>query len=234
MDYIIGTGWWCDGSGVHAHTKHQQYVDKNTRQKEFFNLWYKAVKKYANPKKIIMVDSGSPIKPDLKGKSDVAMYSLDKNYGAALVGTQNKKLSGWDRGVLASASLAFFEGCDYYVYVEQDCLIYGKGIIEKAIKSMGNKPMLLGNGRGTPQPIQQSFFVVKRSFIPRFLAAEMTANSQKLSISPEKRYANSYKGFYGWLPFGNGRVRPLDFTKKHFYAQHLREDEVQRFKKILK
>ena len=64
MNYIIGTGWWCDDTGVHSHTKHQKYVDTSTRKKDFFDLWYKSIRKFTNPQSIIVVDSNSPVKPN--------------------------------------------------------------------------------------------------------------------------------------------------------------------------
>jgi len=47
--YIIGTGWWCDGSGEHAGSK-QSHLNSDTfiRTKEFFKLWYYFVNKYTN------------------------------------------------------------------------------------------------------------------------------------------------------------------------------------------
>lgn len=233
MKYVIGTGWWCDGTGEHTHTNHQKYVDKETRKKDFFNLWYKAVKKFTKPQKIIMIDSNSPIKPNISNKKDVSIYELSKNFGASLDGTKNKRLSGWDRSILGSASLSFLEDCEYFVYIEQDCLIYGKNIIEKAIKSMGKKPMLLGSGNGTPQPIQQSFVIIKKDFIHKFLQMEFNLNKNMLSIDSEKRYSLRFKGYYDFLPFGYGRKRPIDFNQSHFYVQHLRTNELSKLKKMI-
>lgn len=233
MKYIIGTGWWCDGTGIHTHSNHQKTVDKETRQKDFFNLWYTSIKKFTNPKKIIVIDSNSPVKPDLRDK-DVILHSLDKNYGASLDGTRNKQLSGWDRSILLSASMAFFEDIDYFVYIEQDCLIYGNGIIEYAIDKMGKLPIMLGSGKNTPQPIQQSFIIIKKDFIPTFLNIETTLNTTQLTIDSEKRYADEFKKYYTFLPFGYGRQRPINYKEKYFYAQHLNTEELKEFKKILK
>lgn len=232
MKYIIGTGWWCDGTGEHTHSKHQKNVDKTTRQRDFFNLWYAAIEKYTTPKKIIVIDSNSPIKPNIINKN-VTLYSLDKNYGAALDGTRNQILSGWDRSILLSASMAYFEDIDYFVYIEQDCLIYGKGIIEEAIKKIGNKMIMLGEGSGTPQPIQQSFVIIKKEYIPFFLMKEMNNSKENLKLSPEQRYNIHYKNDVEFLPFGFGRKRPIKFKDKYFYSQHLNQDELKQFRKII-
>lgn len=234
MKYIIGTGWWCDGTGIHSHTKHQQYVDVNTRKKSFFELWHNAIKKFSSPEKILIIDSASPIKPDLSNKENIYFYSLGKNYGAAIDGTKNRCLSGWDRSILMSASIAFFEDCDYYVYVEQDCLIKGEGIIEHAINKMGNKPLMVGNGRGTPQKIQQSFIIIKKEYIPFFFSKETTLSKDQLAIDPEQRYYQNFNANISYLPFGYGRQRPINFNEKFFYAQHLRTEELREFEKILR
>jgi hypothetical protein len=235
MNYVIGTGWWCDGTGTHTHTKHQQYVDRDTRKEGFFELWYSAISKFTSPKEIILIDSNSPIKPNLEGKDNIKMLSTNKNYGAAVDGTSKGKLCGWSRGVLLGASYAYFNDYDYFVYIEQDCLIKGKGIVEHAIKNMGNAACSLGGVKSkSPQPLQQSFMIFKRSFIPKLLQAEMNATQDWLRISPERRYNKLMQGKMRPLPFGYGRSRPINFNDKFFYAQHLRTDELNTFKKILK
>ena len=207
-------------------------MDLRTRKVSFFDLWYKAIQKFSNPQKIIVIDSASPVKPVFQDKPLVNWYELNQNYGAGLDGTKNKRLSGWDRGILASASLAFFEDCDYYVYVEQDCLIKGKGIIEYAIKNM-TKPLMLGSGKGTPQPLQQSFIIIKKEFIPFFIEKEMKASQDVLTQDCEVRYDKHFKGNYEYLPFDYGRKRPINFKDKYLYAQHLRTDEMNEFIKYL-
>jgi hypothetical protein len=189
--------------------------------------------KYSTPEKIIIIDSASPVKPDIKDKKNISFYSLGKNFGAGIDGTQNLRLSGWDRGILGSAALAFLEGHDYYVYIEQDCLIKGKGIIEYAISKMGGKPIMLGGGKGTPQPLQQSFIIIKNEFIPEFLYKETKLTKEELKKDCEARYLSHFKDKLCYLPYGHGRARPINFNDQYFYAQHLRTEELERFKKFL-
>lgn len=233
MKYLIGTGWWCDGTGTHTHTKHQPYVDKETRQQSFFDLWYKSVMCFTNPSKIIIIDSNSPIKPNLSEKQNVILYSLDNNYGAALDGTTKRILSGWDRSILLSASIAFYEDCDYFVYVEQDCLLWGENIIENIINSMGDKKMALGSGNGTPQQLQQSLIVIKKDYIPFLTNLEMISTEEELSFSPESRYYNKFKDDIKFFDIDFGRKRPIDFNRDYFYAQHLNKEELENFKEKL-
>lgn len=230
MKYTIGTGWWCDGSGIHTHSKHQIYVDKETRQQDFFNLWYKSVTKFTNPEKIIVIDSNSPIKPDLSDKENVTLFSLSKNYGAAVDGSSKGVLSGWDRSILTSASIAFLDDAEYFVYVEQDCVLWGENIIEDIINGMGDKMISLGSGEGTPQPLQQSLIIIKREFIPTFLFTEMNSTTEELRISPEIRYFEKFKNHIKFLDIDYGRKRPINFEDKKFYAQHLNTIELNQYK----
>jgi hypothetical protein len=232
--YIIGTGWWCDGTGIHTHSRHQPYVDKETRQVDFFNLWYKSVMKFTNPHKIIVIDSNSPIKPNLQDKENVKLYSLSQNYGAAVDGTSKGVLSGWDRSILLSASISFLDDADYFVYVEQDCVLWGENIIEDIIDSMGDKKIALGNGIGTPQPVQQSLVVIKKDYIPTFLKLEMDNNKENLKTSPEKRYFNQFANDIKYLEIDYGRKRPIDFNKSQFYIQHLDKNELTQYKGKIK
>lgn len=235
IKYIIGTGWWCDNTGIHTHSHLQQQVDVSTRQVGFFELWYKAIMKFTNPQSIIIVDSNSPVKPNIIGKSNVQLISLDKNYGAAMDGTSNQKLSGWDKGVLLGAAYALMCDAEYFVYVEQDCLLYGKGIIEEAISHMGASEILFGDGFGTPQPLQQSFFIVKAKYLHKFISPDYDLiDKSYLAASPEQRYHRYFQDVYSYMPFGHGRVRPIDYSLCHFYAQHLTKEELSIFKRIIK
>lgn len=235
MDYIIGTGWWCDGSGTHLHSRYQKGVDKATRQKDFFELWYRAVKKYTTPRKIVVIDSNSPVVPEFDKKRDVQVYSLSKNWGPGRRGTLDGKLSGWDRGILTAASIAYLDNAAYFVYLEQDCLVKGKGIIEHAISKFDkDKMILVGDGEGTPDPIQQSLIIIKHEYIPTFINKEMSATPKFLRTSAEKRYFSHYQKHLQFLPFEGGRHRPIKWNNRFVYAQHLNKHELNQFKKIIK
>lgn len=205
-----------------------------TRQAEFFEYWYRAVKRFTNPQQILIVDSHSPVKPNLEGKEDCQLVSMVKNFGAAIDGSSKSMLSGWDRGIIAGAAYAMVNDVDYFVYVEQDCLIYGDGIIEHAIASMpANKPISLGSGEGTPQRAQQSLVIIRRDFIPTFLYIENTQSKAALKNAPELRYFESYRAINHWLPFRGGRQRPVDWDADYIYLQHMSSEELDRFKAII-
>ena len=70
------------------------------------------------------------------------------------------KYSGWMRSILLGLEYAYLSDTEYFVYVEQDALLYGDNIVEKCIDKM-TKPYMFGSGLGTKQPLQQSFFIIR-------------------------------------------------------------------------
>ena len=43
------------------------------------------------------------------------------------------KYSGWTRAAMIGLGYCYYNDIEYCVYVEQDALLFGKGIIERAI-----------------------------------------------------------------------------------------------------
>ena len=142
---------------------------------------------------------------------------------------------------------------DYFVYVEQDVLLHGENIIEYAISKMKHS-FMFGNGLGTPQSLQQSFFVIHRSAFQIFLNnIDKIKYSDKL-VYPELKFAriqldwipnfltNTKIGvlwrratrcfWYDWLPFGYGRARPINWDDPYFYFQHGSKEEVKTYMKL--
>lgn len=89
------------------------------------------------------------------------------------------------RSVLHSMSYAQNCNCDYYVYIEQDVLLSGKGIVEHCIKNM-RKPYMFGKCNTFKNPLQQSFFIIRKDYIDKFLSNIYSINYTDQKISPEK------------------------------------------------
>lgn len=257
--YIITTGWWCANDDEIDERKIIK-GDSVIRTDQFHKLWYEAVSHYANPQKIFIIDSASPVKPVIDKEREVVI-SLMSNAGHST--HHEGKLSGVSRAHLLGMSLAMVNEADYWVYIEQDALIYGKDIIEKCISRM-NKPYMFGYGLGTPQPVQQSLMIIKRKAIPGFINNFNKIKARDAEIAPEVKFAmatsavlrcipeklyikmeedskignilkriiwkciKTFRGF-DYLPFGYGRVRPIDFSDDYFYFQHGEEDELNAF-----
>ena len=182
MNYIIGSGWWATSDD----TPRIKSGDDIIRSAKFHKLWYKSICKYTNPKKIFIVDSNSPIKPPLnKDDKRIEFVSLDRNYGHPT--TTIGRLCGWTRAILLGVSYAQLCDVDYFVYVEQDTLLYGKNIIEYAIKRMIH-PYIFGKGTGTPHYIQQSFFIIHKSGFDKFLRGIKRIRASDKEVSPETKF----------------------------------------------
>src|SRR5207237_10081928 len=76
--------------------------------------------------------------------------------------------------------------------------------------------------------LQQSLIIVRRNGLERFLIGLLNSPWTDGEVSPEETMRRQLTPFdFIQLPYG--RSRPIDFTRRHFYAQQLGEDELCRF-----
>jgi len=231
MSYIIGSGWWCDGTGKHAGSANNDSTDE-IRQRGFFDWWYRSVKKVSHPQKIIVVDSASSIKPCLDGKDDVEFVSLVCNFNQKT--EQNRfgtPRTGATRAFFIGAFYALMNDVDYFVWVEQDCLLHGVGIIEKALSAGGDKMEISHGMWNHIYKVETSFIIVKTSIVPHLYDVYLKLPGDR----PEKRWQQVDECFdFVELPFGYGRNRPINFDDEFFFAQQLTQEELVRFKEKIR
>jgi len=231
---VVGTGWWStdqDGDW--------NIGSSTTRSVEFFHLWYRQVSTCLRPEKIIVTDSNSPNKPEVGMYRNVEWVVLDRNYGHAndiRVGKIATHWCGWTRSVINGAMYALCCDADFYVYVEQDCLIRGQHFLSAAIGDR-TQDIFLGsrtqNGVGiegkTAAPMyQNSLMIVRNEGLPRFIQGIMASEESDGEVSPEVKLEKHCAPF-GELAVPFGRSRPIDFSRSHFYLQHLHENELDEF-----
>ena len=109
-NYIIGSGWWC--GEANPDDKRKILGSDIIRGKEFHKLWYESVCRFTSPEKIFIVDSASPVKPDLNKDDDrIEFFSLTTNAGHSTLHTG--KYCGWTRAVLAGIYYAHMCDADY-------------------------------------------------------------------------------------------------------------------------
>jgi hypothetical protein len=230
---VVGSGWWCDGN------PHRWNLGSSrTRSVEFFDLWYRQVRKCLDPDLIVVTDSASPCKPDHRSFERLTWIELDRNYGHPndlRIGLIDTKFCGFTRTVLSGAMHALCCDADIYVYVEQDCLVQGEDFLAHAL-AQSDEDILLGapteNGKGLHGQIaapmlQQSLMIVRRSGMERFISGILGAPWTDGERSPEETMRLRLAPF-GLVGVPYGRSRPIDFERTHFYAQHLDEDELAR------
>ena len=228
MKYVIGTGWWCDGSGKHAGSANNTSTE-STRKKDFFKTWRHFIEKYTKPEKIIITDSNSPIPPDFNGTDGRYEYiKLTDNFGHASV--SDTDMCGWTRSFLNGAFYAYITNADYYVYIEQDCLVVGDNIIEKIIDNLGYFQVSHGLWEHAYK-VEQSFVIIRKDAIVKFIKdyTDLSEGSPDSAITPEQKF-NVFveNGTFNFkeLPIPYGRTRPIDFDREYFYAQHLNDEEL--------
>lgn len=192
MKYIIGSGWWCSLS---PDDREKAHGDNAIRGVGFHDVWMRSIKKNTDAERIYIVDSHSPVKPD--ADDSVVMVSLNENGSHST--NINGKYCGWMRSVIHSMSYAQNCQCDYYVYVEQDVLLKGEGIIEHCISEM-KRPYMFGRCVDHHNPLQQSFFIIRKDALDKFLARIYLINYDDAAISPEKKFAIATCPFYSFIP----------------------------------
>ena len=234
---VVGSGWWCNNI-----ESEWDIGCKDTRSISFFYLWIAQVVKCLSPHKIVITDSHSPLKPDYEAYDLIQWIELDKNYGHAndiRTGKIITKYSGFTRSALQGCMYALNCDADYYVYIEQDCLIKGKNFLEHAIGKC-SEDILIGQatvrGMGLHGEIaapmkQQSLMIVKRSGMERFISGLLEADWSDGEVSPEITMERQLQPL-GSVSIPYGRSRPIDFEQPCFYAQHFTADELTQFIQI--
>ena len=219
--YIIHTGWWCDGSNIHPGAT--KYSDARIRSQLFFDVWYEFVRAYTHPEKIIVVDSASPARPDLTNK-DVEFVSLKRNF---LHGMKcDTKYGGWTRAFFTGAFYALMNDAEYSVFIEQDCLVVGEGIIERAIENLDKKSVSFA--LGGPNRSDQSLTIVRTSFLLEFMQRYFSIPEDDRDMDTEDKFMKCVgsDAVFAPLPFGYARNRPINFGDRHFFAQQWRKKEL--------
>jgi len=193
MKYLVATGWWACQRSV--DTRDELIGSDDLREAEFHALWLQLVKKYTNYEEIVVIDSASPMLPE-KDKDEV-WITLRKNFGHST--NHETKLCGVSRSFLMSLMYAYVNDYDYWVYIEQDAVIYGEGIVEKAIEAC-ESGIIWGAGKNTPQPVQQSFMVFAKERIPEFIYQYEKIRATDFEISPEWKFWFAANRIAKYLP----------------------------------
>ncbi len=259
LRYVIGTGWWCAGA---ATEQRKVMGDDSIRGSAFHALWYESICRFTSPEKILIVDSASPVPPPID-PSDPRLELVSLNFNAGHATNLKGKYCGWMRSVLLGAQYALMCDTDYFVYVEQDVLLYGKGIVEHCASKM-TTPFMFGAPADTPQPLQQSFFIVRRDGLAQLLEGIHKIAQRDNEIAPEVKFAmaatkrfwrlmgflacrqarswriNAVRNYmmeqfrgFDWLPIGHGRSKPIDFGQPYFYFQHGTTEEIEQYRQHL-
>ena len=145
-------------------------------------------------------------KPDWERFNNIHWIELDKNYGNASdirVGRCVTKLSGFTRSVINGAMYAYCCDADYYIYVEQDCVIRGNDFLARCIGDSDSE-IFLGQrteggkgiyGRPAAPMIQQSLIIVRNSGLERFISRTIEAPETDGELPPEIKMDRDLKPY---------------------------------------
>lgn len=232
--YIIGSGWWCDHMGRKDPDGNRigKFILDCNRSPEFSKVWYHFVNKYTSPKKIFIVDSNSPIKPDISNNTDkrIEIVSMKKNFGSAR--QRQGSLTGGERAFLTGCFYALMNDVDYFVYIEQDCLVRGEGWIDYLLEEMKEKNSCIAfNTWPAGYKAEWCLCVVKTSYILKFINTYIAMAPGISELKFDKIRKNRNINFMK-IPFGYGRNRPINFGDKYFYAQQWKKEEYEQILKM--
>lgn len=187
MPEVVFTGWYCAQA-----TSPRGYVvhgDEANRGLALRPLWWKSVTSFVEPKTVVIVDSASPVvAPDERYFSGhIERIRLQVNPGHAQVTSFH--YCGWMASVLLGVEYALLNGLDYFLYVEQDALLFGKQLTAEVEQLLRRHRFVFGAGTGTPWPLQQSLFAIRKDGYRKFLSGIHALDHDDKSLSPELKFA---------------------------------------------
>lgn len=225
---VVGSGWW-------GTWEQQPGIKGPTRHPAFFDLWSYFVKKYINPDLISIIDVDSPASPDFSQFDNLTPIQLDRNYGTPSdlkAGRIKTKHCGWSRTVFLSTAYAMACDADVFLYVEQDCLVFGEDFLKRVVPESGDvvlmgRPPTMGNsfsGSGEIVKIakmpQNSLIVARGAGIQALFNSLIDGDYTDGEHPVEGRMMRNLRGKgLDYLEIPYGRDRPIDFKEPVFYAQ---------------
>lgn len=258
---LVCTGWYSSG----APRSYITYGDEEIRNNAFRPLWWQSLDTFVKPAHVLVVDSASPVKPNDYQHTSTKFSTIEllKNPGHSQNCTTH--YCGYMASVIVGLEFALLNDVDFFLYIEQDALTYGKGFVERIKQSLLTSDFVFG-GAGPKGLIEQSVFALSKKGIRKFLAALHAIEYSDRQVPPEIKFMWAashlsglpFMGLLSWdhsdtlrrpfvrlffelmpllgkytlLPFGYGRVRPINFNDDVFYFQQGSRDEIDAYRKL--
>ncbi len=175
------SGWYASREGRSYYTQGDDFI----RNVEFRPLWWRSLDTFVEPEHVLIVDSASPVKPD-----DAACTTTKFQRVELLINpghSQNcvRHYCGAMAAIILGLEFALHNDVDLFLYVEQDALVFGHGIVAKIKNSLRRRDLVFGAGSGE---IQQSLFAANRRGIRNFLSALHAIKYTDKQVSPERKF----------------------------------------------
>lgn len=213
----------CFGTGWFAKTKgHKIYTRKTFHPDHIQFVWRPYIEQFlpSELKRMYFIYiSDSEVKP-------IVNNQIDYVYSKRSHSQPHHNDSG--ASLMVGAQIAFCNEMDY-VFIEQDCLVYG---LDKAITWAQGKNFIYGYGEWGLHPgwAETSFLYIKYEFIPEFLKICNESYYHSASQKPKTEVAwhNMFKNVADFWPFGYGRKKNINFNDEVFYIHKLTDAELEK------
>jgi hypothetical protein len=215
MAYVIVTGYYAP-------------VEDGYRS-SFFGTWNQNTYKYSSPKKMFVVNSDGWISYPKYGE----WINLTDNLGHVhhLINSgYTNKFCGWTMSTIIGALVAYSCRADM-IFKEQDCLAFGPWV-NRMYTDLENQDKDMLVGKSDMMGIEQSLFIIRNSFLLDYVMLMLSMPESDAQLLPEAKFQRMINdtGRIGYLSFGCGRNRPINYDEDVFYAQQISTEEM----KILK
>lgn len=228
MSYVIGTGWWCDGTKARGSVTYGRDYAMEQMTGEFFLEWVLRIRRELSPAKVLVVDSASPIQPVVDVGCEV--LHLTENFLHACHCLT--KYCGWTRAFLAGAFYALMNDMDY-VFLEQDVFFRGD-IVQEAYHHLRVTGAEYTHGTWShAYGVEQSFVLMLKDAILPFINNYMAIPESDRQMVPEVKFGVAAEMMrFSPLPFGYGRERPINYDDPVFYVQQMSPEELERMRQL--
>ena len=224
---LVGTGW-C------AHFEGHNNPRRSARQNEpsfFYDYWQRTIFKQIE----------HPIFSLYQSQCDNKIGGvIDSLFSLSFATTHAKELPyrhDWAASNITAAAYAYANDMDY-LFVEQDCLVVGLDKVVDMAREKGGIWYGFGpNASYRPGWAENCLIYVDNALLLAFIRA-MHAIKDTPDGKPflEQRFHEELsrcEGHIHFWPFGCGRLRPIPWEEEIFYAQHLTDEELDKFKERL-
>ena len=168
LDQTIFTGWYCGGNPRTLDYK-PDGADEN-RGVALRPLWWESVRRFLAPSQVVVVDSNSPVPPPDREHFDGRLEHIRLLRNPGHSQTTSYHYCGWTASVLVGLEYALANDLDYFLYIEQDALVFGERFLDRIKDSLRRHRFVFGSGHGTAWPLQQSVFAIRKDGYRSFLS----------------------------------------------------------------
>lgn len=159
------------------------------RQSAFRPIWWASVNTFLKPEHVFVVDSASPTPTDDSAFTSTPIQQLRLTVNPGHAQNTTHHYCGWMASVVLGLEYTLACGADYFLYVEQDALVYGRDLVARVERELIRSRYVFGSGEGTCWPLQQSLFAIRKDGIRPFLKRIHGIAYCDRDVAPEIKFA---------------------------------------------